>query len=310
MRVVGLAGRSRHGFTLVELLVVIAIIGVLIALLLPAVQQAREAARRMHCGNNMKQMGIAIHNYHDTYRYFPPGRVQSGEPYWGNWCIAILPFIEQNALYESYDHTVTCDHANNADEVKMRLEAFICPSDTMPTPIRQPSSGFARDAHAMSYKGMSGYVENEAYNWDHIKEVDMTTQKWKGIFHSVGNYNNDKLNFERMASVTDGTSNTLMVGEFHQPKDDAGRGAFWAHSKWGYGVGYVILDPYIFGNEYNTCTANTSTNVCRRAWASHHPGGMNFLRADASTFFLPETIDLRVFGAQATMGNGEVERIN
>src|SRR5688500_207828 len=109
--------RAKAGFTLVELLVVIAIIGILVALLLPAVQAAREAARRMSCGNNLKQIALSLQNYHDTYKVFPPGGVGSNNlanPNYATWSIFILPFMEQQNLHSRYDFNVPNEHANNA----------------------------------------------------------------------------------------------------------------------------------------------------------------------------------------------------
>jgi len=133
----------RRGFTLVELLVVIAIIGVLIALLLPAVQQAREAARRMQCQNNLKQLGLSLHNYHDTFGKFPAGRYEDGNVSSQlGWGTMILPFLEQSALFDSIQAhggmTTSSTWDTVADvrdiDAKVVLEAFLCPSD--------PGSGF------------------------------------------------------------------------------------------------------------------------------------------------------------------------
>ncbi|UUO06555.1 DUF1559 domain-containing protein [Blastopirellula sp. J2-11] len=299
--------RHRTGFTLVELLVVIAIIGVLIALLLPAVQQAREAARRMQCTNNLKQMALAVHNYHDTYLVFPSGHVQINDTFYGNWCIGLLPFIEQQNLFNTYDHTTHCNTAANATVAQTKVDEYICPSDPLGRAIIQPASGYSYDLHAISYKAMSGYSNDGAKNWDHFAEVGGLNNQWKGIFHTVGSGHGQSLDFEKMASVIDGTSNTLMVGEYHQPLDQPARGAFWGNSYWGYNIGMVINEPYIIGNRYDACAAVASNiGVCRRAWASQHPGGFNFSRADGSVSFLPETIDLTVFAGLSTMAGSEV----
>ena len=132
-----------HGFTLVELLVVIAIIGILVALLLPAVQAAREAARRMQCSNNLKQLALGLHNYHDTNKIFPPGLqfhpgainlttgqgIRTSAGYGPNWVILTLPYAEQQALHDRFDLTVEISHANNRDPRGIDLDVMVCPTD-------------------------------------------------------------------------------------------------------------------------------------------------------------------------------------
>ena len=139
----------RRAFTLIELLVVIAIIAILIALLLPAVQQAREAARRISCKNNIHQLSLALHNYHETFNVFPfgvlgtSGNVTVGEPL-TTWQTLILPQVEQSALAERYDYNVRFDHANNAPAVVRKLSVFQCPNmeDALDQqPLRAQSSG-------------------------------------------------------------------------------------------------------------------------------------------------------------------------
>src|SRR6187455_2929482 len=134
--------RRARGFTLVELLVVIAIIGVLVALLLPAVQSAREAARRMRCANNLKQIALAAQNFHDIHGNFPSGCKLTTPPdtYYSNWAIQLLPYIEQQNLFSRYDDTVTNVHPNNKFVRETFVDAYSCPSELKPKQILTPES--------------------------------------------------------------------------------------------------------------------------------------------------------------------------
>src|SRR5213080_4712926 len=136
---------NRRGFTLVELLVVIAIIGVLVALLLPAVQQAREAARRMTCTNNLKQIGIALHNHHDVKLNFPPGALNTGHngtPVYTTWTVEILPFMEQQALFQQYRQDLfNSDPINRINVGQQRMVPYECPSDPVRFKLEPPASG-------------------------------------------------------------------------------------------------------------------------------------------------------------------------
>lgn len=202
--------QRRPGFTLVELLVVIAIIGVLVALLLPAVQAAREAARRMSCGNNLKQIGLALHNYHDTHDTFPPDVIyqgnrkgtiaQAGDQRSYTWCTLILPFMEQQTLHDrinfaipGYDQLI--GNLNNSPEQQLlqsvELESFRCPSDLNMTGVEQ-YHGFA----VTSYAGNAG--------WDRHRRT-FGDQRRAGPFSMFDSV--------RIADFKDGTSNTILVGE-------------------------------------------------------------------------------------------------
>ncbi|QDV69414.1 hypothetical protein Poly24_31300 [Rosistilla carotiformis] len=196
--------QSRVGFTLVELLVVIAIIGILVGLLLPAVQAAREAARRMQCSNNMKQLGLALHNYHDTYQCFPanagvtlPRSPSIVNESWASWSglASILPFIEQGPLYDQIDFSYNFDAniagvAEHSSVVRrVRIDAFVCPSD--------PGSSVAYNAD----------MAPTSYCFSHGPAAarDLGAGSEPGVF--------DKDFFCKFRDITDGTSNTLAMSE-------------------------------------------------------------------------------------------------
>ncbi|MFI4876264.1 MAG: DUF1559 domain-containing protein, partial [Blastopirellula sp. JB062] len=204
-----------RGFTLVELLVVIAIIGVLIALLLPAVQQAREAARRMSCTNNMKQLGLAIHNYHDVHLQFPPGGNSSV-----NWTgrdnelslhSFLLPFIEQTAVQDAIDFTGH-SYLTEKDHAAIRVDAFLCPSSTRVYDETVSSGVLTYDnprLHTMHYYGVMGpkgvnAETNEAYESEESVATNGGFAR-QGVFYDLSK--------TKFRDITDGTSNTFALGE-------------------------------------------------------------------------------------------------
>jgi prepilin-type N-terminal cleavage/methylation domain-containing protein len=304
--------RSKFGFTLVELLVVIAIIGILIALLLPAVQAAREAARRSQCSNNLKQLALAVHNYHDTFKSFPPGGITPG-PCCGtqsftNWAIAVLPFMEQGPLYDRYDQNVVNEHANNQYVREQEIDTHKCPSDEFANKLEHPGSGpgSGLDYRHGSYRCMAGShwnartssVDNSGW-WDDSNHT--IAQELKGVFPCVG-LRNIK-NPPKMADVRDGTSNTLMIGE-QVARRTTRRGTFWAYTYTSYNSSDAYPDSRTLLG-YDRCTPSGS-NQCKRGWGSFHPGGLQFAVADGSVQFVPETIDIFLFCNLSTIGGEEV----
>lgn len=223
--------RNQKAFTLVELLVVIAIIGVLIALLLPAVQQAREAARRSSCTNNMRQLGLALHNFHDTYNRFPPGSSDDRRPfgmrdtgggYGPSWLVFLLPGVEQGVLFDKFrldQGNSGWGNVNNVDQMKgAKLNAYICPSVPYEPVATDPgafTAGVVGDATSPSYVGISGAINGliTGYNETRTNAGASGTEgccsggivSGGGMFFPFG-----KLT---MASVQDGTSNVAIVGE-------------------------------------------------------------------------------------------------
>jgi prepilin-type N-terminal cleavage/methylation domain-containing protein/prepilin-type processing-associated H-X9-DG protein len=245
--------RRADGFTLIELLVVIAIIAILIGLLVPAVQKVRSAAARAQCENNLKQMGLAMHGYHDTYHHFPAGFVTPSN--W-SWETALLPFLEQRPLQDALQ--ITTKNLSVNPNTQLELPIFTCPSDF--------SSGPNNPWFPLGY-GKSNYVVSEQI--------------------SDGN---SKI---KMLQITDGTSNTLMIGE-RDTKDNIG--AVWPgrdSSPPKIGVASVMGRPnWPINTKYDGGTPCCTGDIYgkRFAWTSLHTGGANFVFADGSVHFLAETI--------------------
>ena len=338
--------RRRPGFTLVELLVVIAIIGILIALLLPAVQAAREAARRAQCSNNMKQIGLGLHNYHDSYKtfpfawmlYLPGGRIP--ELNLQCWGTRILPYMEQGAVYDRYDDrypSVTLFAGipavqQNLDTIKIVIPEFICPSTPADgvdriynsdlSPIGWPLIWDAAPSDYTAITGVRGDFSRLAYaGWSGSGGRDGVLQ-FNG--HDAANpAAPEELNTSSIANITDGTSNTVMVGErtgggeiflkggriapSGAPYDDArnsnggGWGDFLNGEHW-YSGSLFDGTP---GPDGGPCPINC-TNRRSAGFYAFHPGGAQFLLADGTVRFISETVDAFTFAAITTRQRGEV----
>ncbi len=293
-----------RGFTLIELLVVIAIIAILIALLLPAVQQAREAARRTQCKNNMKQIGIAMHNYHDTYQNFPPGCISntnntdppSGPQQWG-WAVFILPQMEQGNLFELLDpsnRTLSDVLSNTTDRaiVQQRIDAYRCPSDrtkdtvtgTPQTVDFQGNGGFAMPGTNF-FGGTSNYVGAGGFAALDISELP-----------SGPLYRNSATTF---ADMIDGSSNTFLVGE----RDFDCSSGVWSGVRNDGGPGPRGIN-YVTGRvsiPLNFKSNRTGNNSCVEGFSSSHPGGAQFLFGDGTVHFISENIDYN--NSDATVGD-------
>ncbi len=296
--------RRPHGFTLVELLVVIAIIGILIALLLPAVQAAREAARRINCANNLKQMGLALHNYADSHKSFPSGADSA-------WCYSIfvhlMPYMEQDVLYDQIDFTVPS--VNVTDDIRDKvIPALVCPSFTADPVMNDPTYSYLRGA-ITTYQGVGG-----AYY-----QADDASGKYDGSFYgSLPKNGMFGWNLKRrMGDVSDGLSNTLAIGEFAIVGDN-GTATNGFYRPW-------VVGAYYGGG---TQIASYSSKVARFRFGlardrddvsgsidgapfnhlpmfSPHPSGCHFAAADGSVHFLVDDMELNLYLNMATCNGGE-----
>ncbi|MCA9131261.1 MAG: DUF1559 domain-containing protein [Planctomycetales bacterium] len=312
--------RRQLGFTLVELLVVIAIIGILVGLLLPAVQAAREAARRMQCSNNLKQIGLAVHNYESAYKKFPPGNITEGNccgtPSLTVWSVAILPFIEQANLNGTYKAELPLEDPANAFLREQNMATYNCPSDPVAGQLLVPGSGPHNNQmwRTSSYRGMGGvawapsgeYIYRRQWDSSDILNSQCPANK-KGIFHWTGRVNGQANQYgsEKFGSISDGTSNTLMVGEY-TTKTTPRRTTFWAYSYTSFALSCMTPESRTLIPDYDLCVSQGDSNPCKRAFASLHAGGsINFVRADGSVNPLQTSVDMNVYAALSTVAGGE-----
>ncbi|MCR9294998.1 MAG: DUF1559 domain-containing protein [bacterium] len=313
---------QRRAFTLVELLVVIAIIGILVGLLLPAVQAAREAARRMQCSNNLKQIGLAVHNYESAYKKFPPGNITDGPccgtPSHTAWSVAILPFIEQANLDATYNHSLPLEHPDNAFLREQNLATYNCPSDPVAGQLLEPASGPRNGQRwrTSSYRGMGGVAWAPAGQYAYRRQWDSSDilnsecpVDRKGIFHWTGRINGqvNKFSSEKFGTISDGTSNTLMVGEY-MTMTTPRRTTFWAYSYTSFVLSCMTPESRTLIPDYSLCAAQGDSNPCKRAFGAFHPGNLiNFVRCDGSVNPLSPTLDMKVYWALSTIAGGEAE---
>ena len=315
-----LTSRSR-GFTLIELLVVIAIIAILIALLLPAVQQAREAARRTQCKNNFKQIGLALHNYHDTHSVFPSGVFAgrghvyqtAGGIHGSGWFHQSLPFMEQSSAYTAITGFFAGSGGGDKevyrapqDLRRLKLPAFMCPSDPNSGSIIGPSHA---DGFQGNYVTCGGSVTLGTYGgWpsaNHGNQLD-------GMFYLESK--------TKMRDVTDGTSNTMMASEGLSRGNGleyGGPGQYW-NGYWGGPVFSAAQNPNSpVADRIHTCLSTTNlrapcltiggagTNAGVYA-RSYHIGGVQILLADGGVRFVSDNINGGTWRSLATRGGGEV----
>jgi prepilin-type N-terminal cleavage/methylation domain-containing protein/prepilin-type processing-associated H-X9-DG protein len=324
--------RRQRGFTLIELLVVIAIIGVLIALLLPAVQAAREAARRAQCVNNLKQIGLAMHNYHDTINAVPLGRtLQAGSYRPFSQFARLLGYMEQKNVFDSINFSLSSYDPTNATAAATTVSSFLCPSDLqtqMPTGQILAGFGWA----GINYRGNEGMSVAMWYGVDDTGNVNNgIVSPPNGVFHS------DEL--IRLADLVDGTSNTAafsehVLGDFSNSiatdlSDTFQPGTHPLNSDEAYNqcLGVVVSNlaqqgysnvgaPWTYGYHSTTSYWHSGPPNSRSCMFppsristtanSRHPGGVNVTLADGSVRFVKNTVNVKTWRALGTRNQGEV----
>jgi prepilin-type N-terminal cleavage/methylation domain-containing protein len=317
--------RPRRGFTLIELLVVIAIIAILIALLVPAVQKVREAAARTQCINNLKQIGLGLHNYHDVNKAFPPGFISTLSPGWTfnyggstnqaasetgpGWSMfaLILPYVEQTALHKAIRFDLPITDPANAGPRSTQVPIYICPSDTIPKLISLwPTSLSITDMAVTSYVGCLG--SGNPSNFPTSYSAAYEEPGFNGMFHR-----NQRIRF---ADIIDGTSNTIGMGERmseFSPNGWAGvvPGAQTVYSerhaaKLGQVVGATARPAITMVTVHiRSGGPNAPTGSPGGFWGPHM-NGCNFLNMDGSVRAISSSIDITAFRALGSRNGGEV----
>lgn len=313
---------SRKGFTLVELLVVIAIIGMLVGLLLPAIQQAREAARRMQCVNHLKQLSLACHTYANAANSnFPEGVLKrqnddSRDDAFGLF-VALLPYMEQKSLHDQIDLEAKCRTFIKTTEGKVVnltvISTYLCPS--WPDDPVYEEQDHNRTGALTTYNGIGGVIRTQGEKDEQDKQYPISETIWAGHGTLV---KNGMFQFDKavgMRAASDGLSNTLLMGEFVQRDEMQGD-----YSKFPGNV-----RPWTLGSsDNNSCASYPFKTVTKEygrlnqqvdrisgipfnhlPMGSHHTGGVNFARADGSTSFLSERITYTVYANLCTRNGGE-----
>jgi prepilin-type N-terminal cleavage/methylation domain-containing protein/prepilin-type processing-associated H-X9-DG protein len=298
--------RARPAFTLIELLVTVAIIGILIALLLPAVQKIREAADRLRCGNNLKQMGLACQNYHDNFGFFPPGYTTTAAatdltntaPGWG-WGVYLLPYIEQENVYRAINCSVPIEDLVNRPAIQTLVPTYVCPADVGIPPTVEISDAFGT---LLSQAAPSSYAATVGNDFS-----DVADPTGNGVF-----YRNSRT---AMADITDGTSSTTLLGDrawnqalgiwagaVNQGVMRAGRQNPWPNA--------TGPAPTLVLAHNNWVNIRTDADGGLDDFSSNHPGGINILFADGSVHFIADILGPGPrhdnFMALGTRGGGEV----
>ena len=323
-------GMVRRGFTLIELLVVIAIIAILIALLLPAVQQAREAARRTQCKNNLKQLGLALHQYHDTYNRFPFPYMLGNDLNVSSWGTQILPFIEQGNLWNQWDSKVPAFNeasaagfppaavAQNLQVIATPLPAFMCPS----TP------GDAVHDYSLPANAGGPGIPPFDLTWTAARSDYCASSGVRGTFASIayagnaggqrGGVLSEPNECNRFGDVKDGTSNTILLGErvggnqvYRGKQVDQALTSSFGPSQGGAWGDFLLGEHWPEGSLTDgspgggPCIINC-TNMRSTGFMSFHPGGAQFLMTDGSARFISQNVASSTFAGLITRAKGEV----
>jgi len=301
------------GFTLVELLVVIAIIGILVSLLLPAVQKARESARRMMCTSHLKQIGLGWHNHHDTYLTLPSGgysnramptfidgRPGAQEKQAAGWAFQILPFVEQNSIYQGSGQATDLERAKQA--ISSPVPVYFCPSRRSPETNTADGTPWCMGPDQQPFNSLISFARAQTdYAAGNDDGTGVLARPWDGACN--GGTRTKRL--MRLADLTDGTSVTLMIAE--KRINRAGLGRTQSGDNYGYTAGWdstVNINQETVRATTLIPLPDTTTGDGERRFGSSHDGGFNALLADGSVRLLTYQIDAEVFRRLGNRNDG------
>jgi prepilin-type N-terminal cleavage/methylation domain-containing protein len=325
------SSRKVRGFTLIELLVVIAIIAILVALLLPAVQQAREAARRTQCKNNLKQIGLALHNYEGTYGMFPPSRINlSGPVFQVTWNTMLLPYIEQGNMYSQYNFNTNWFNPVNDAITTTQLAAFVCPSTPGSRPLPTSALYSALSGGTRTDTPLWGYNDYGSVNAVRNAFIVMAGLPSIGTKDAMGAMGRGP-GGTKIRDITDGTSNTMLIAEdAGRPRQYIGRqggtnprvgniafGTQFTADGWTWADinnGFSVDGSNSAGLQNDTSGSGNTTIVGRcvmnctndSEMFSFHTGGIQTVLADGSVRFLSENMSSVTLVGLITLQGGEV----
>jgi prepilin-type processing-associated H-X9-DG protein len=280
-------------------LVVIAIVGILVALLLPAVQKARECSRRVSCKNNLKQIGVAVQNYHSAMRHLPPPKIGGGQfNALGGTFVALLPYLEEKARFDQYDVTKTVDDPHNLIISGKPVDIYLCPSMELPRAVPERVAG--------EKLGPGSYLISTRTDYSNFNDLD-------GAFD---NPRDDGTYTLGMQHITDGTSKTLLVGEINygmrkmlwtNAAELNGTSMWgdqtWAHGYWALAWGHMAAKfPAVFNNSNEYAPPHSN-----RTYRSDHPGGVQFLLVDGSVQFIADDSSSEIRRALVTRAGDEID---